>query len=130
MLKLKVGISFEFSLVFIWSNLTIRILEISCNKNILWLNFLRNFKFASELISKSFITAFQKVSVLHFLDETINLAPAQNFCIFVSYYIMSSVLKSFWGYKSNLLERVILPSITFFSVYLEAYKLYFMYFAT
>ena len=64
-----------------------------------------------------FGTAFDKATVIHFLDATIKNAPVGVLCIFGSQYIMGSVLKSFSNSKSNLLERVILWSVTsFFSL--------------
>ena len=64
-----------------------------------------------------FGTAFDKATVIHFLDATIKIAPVGVLCIFGSQYIMDSVLKSFSNSKSNLLERVILWSVTsFFSL--------------
>ena len=61
---------------------------------------------------KAFATAFEKASVLHFLDATINLVPDIVLCIFGSQYVFGSVLKSLWTFKPNLQEKVMLSSIT------------------
>ena len=77
------------------------------------------FLFCLKINLKAFVTAFDKPFVLHFLDCTINLVAVG---IFGSQCIKSIVLKLFSTSPSDLLEKVMLPSITSSFTLFTSYK--------
>ena len=57
--------------------------------------FMETLRVCLKINLKAFVTALDKVFVLHFLEATINFAPVDVLCIFGKESIMGSVLKSF-----------------------------------